>query len=893
MSGEGARDDFANGVVTTTGLASGERVALGVVEVTEIPHYTVVGGATASEGDVIRAHAREVVALLNESFQTWRLMSATDERPECSLGLLWLTHEVSNQAFRAGIRLFVNVRTLAATDERAMRAAESLLSSVTAFLATCRYSWRMCGPDELAAALEDVSTDAAIAVTKEARFENLQNPVFPVCYAFDRLQESTDNLARVVEFLSEHPGCALSVQLVPATLSLQESAALDRAAQSLDALARGISTHGVGNLSYALAAAPAETYRYYAERKSSPLFLASVLALGSEEDATMLASRVTGRLASGVNAHAAFMTTRLAPSEVNWESNLYPLPWAVTEALELRARNSAPSTPLARLPLILAVEEAAEVFRLPVGSDYVAAGLAVNESSHRAKTYAPGVVNSGDVSLGSLASSTVGDSIGVTLSDLAKHLLVVGTPGSGKTTFLVGLLDRLWREHHIPFLVIEPAKNEYRALLRTIPDLQVFTVGKSHISPFALNPFQPPTGVRLETYKSTLRTAFAAGVSMTTPLDRVFEEALANCYSDFHWLDTSVPGEGGRTFNIQDFIACFRQTFASIGYTGDAANIGRAGEVRLRGLTRLFDTYRSIPVEDLLGRPTVIELAAVENVDEKALVIALVLLQVLAYVNANYVGTGGLRNLILLEEAHVLLDAGMGQSDAQPSLVAQGLLKRMLAEMRSYGVGVAVADQSPRKVGEDVMGLTDIKMAFRLVEGEDRRILGESVGMDDNQIRRLGRLRPGRAFAFFSRLDEPEEIAVPDYRDAHGIDVTISDAELAGLTCYWKTRQRELRPYPECELCSCCQEGCDYDRRVLARDVARRVFVRHLKTTDNSLEPLRALLARISSAVRLELDGRPLTHELLLCVKVHLWRRVRYETRIPITQAQVEHSLRR
>ena len=74
----------------------------------------------------------------------------------------------------------------------------------------------------------------------------------------------------------------------------------------------------------------------------------------------------------------------------------------------------------------------------------------------------------------------------ITQKDLAKHMLVVGTPGSGKTTFSVGLLDRLWKEHKIPFLVIEPAKNEYRALVQSIPELQVFTPGKNFISPFVL-----------------------------------------------------------------------------------------------------------------------------------------------------------------------------------------------------------------------------------------------------------------------------------------------------------------------------------------------------------------------------------------------------------------------
>ena len=60
--------------------------------------------------------------------------------------------------------------------------------------------------------------------------------------------------------------------------------------------------------------------------------------------------------------------------------------------------------------------------------------------------------------------------------------------------------------------------------------------------------------------------------------------------------------------------------------------------VRLNSLENLFDNYFSIPVEDLLTKPTVIELAAIENSDQKALLISLLLLSILAYVNSNYVG---------------------------------------------------------------------------------------------------------------------------------------------------------------------------------------------------------------------------------------------------------------
>lgn len=474
-------------------------------------------------------------------------------------------------------------------------------------------------------------------------------------------------------------------------------------------------------------------------------------------------------------------------------------------------------------------------------------------------------------------------------------MLVVGTPGSGKTTFSVSLLDRLWKDHNIPFLVIEPAKNEYRALVQSIPELQVFTPGKNFISPFVFNPFVPPKNVKLETYKSTLKTAFAAGVSMSTPLDKIFEESINNCYSDFRWLDTYTVDDKGKIFNISDFIKCFQQTFDEIGYTGDAKNIGRAGVVRLNSLVNLFDNYFSIPIEDILQKPTIIELAAIENSDQKALIIALLLLSILAYVNANYIGEGGLKNVILLEEAHVLLDAdtNAGQGDANPSAIAQGLVKRMLAEIRSYGVGLIIADQSPRKVSTDVVALTDMKMIFRLVESVDKQIIGDSTNMTDVQVQRMAKLKPGEAFLFFNKLEEPEEVITPDYRLENNISITLSDDGIRALSTYWNNKAEKLRPYPECQCVACCSKTCDYARRILAREVARRIFVKNFRSDTKDFEILKKVFRRISQMIQAELNDEEFTPELLSCVKVHLWRRIKYGTKIQIRDTQIENSLRK
>ena len=382
---------------------------------------------------------------------------------------------------------------------------------------------------------------------------------------------------------------------------------------------------------------------------------------------------------------------------------------------------------------------------------------------------------------------------------------------------------------------------------------------------------------------------------MTTPLDKIFEEAINNCYSDFRWLDNYTMADKGQIFNITDFIKCFKNTFDEIGYTGDAKNIGRAGVVRLKSLENLFDNYFSIPIQDLLQKPTIIELAAIENSDQKALIISLLLLSILAYVNANYVGDGGLKNVILLEEAHVLLDASsnVGQGDANPSAIAQNLVKRMLAEIRSYGVGIIIADQSPRKVSTDVVALTDMKMVFRLVEATDKQIIADSMNMGDGQEQRLSRLKPGEAFLFFNKLDSPEEVVTPDYRLENNIDITLSDKDIGKLTTYWNDKKKNLRPYPECAEVFCCKECCIYERRILAKEIARRIFVKNFKSDMSDFNAIKKVFAQITKLTKYELNDEEFSPELLACVKVQLWRKIVYGTNISVNEKIIHNSLRK
>ncbi|MEY8574743.1 DUF87 domain-containing protein [Oscillospiraceae bacterium 21-37] len=883
-------------------LTNGEKIALTAIEITSVPHVSIIGDGTKPVEEIVSQYKIEFAGLLNELYQSYKTMSiSAGFSKDISFELLWKTTAVKNQPFNASVRLFIIIRTIDTNQQIATASVESLVKLYLSTLTLQKYEYRYVPYTELAGEVRQVSDGCVKALVKEEKVENLQNQLLPYCYSYDRIPISGNDLSRIVNALIDYPDCAVSMQLIPTIFEGAETAEIDRITQILETLSKGVMDQGVGNVSFALAEKHAADYHYYSESKTKPLFVFNILIYGDPTAASNISSRVFGQLSSGVDASASLKLVDLDRSEVMKDTNFYPLPWAVNEILLNKGRNNQIwssgqfSNALYRLPYIITSEEASEFFRLPIGSDRVSAGLSINESGKSSRTYATNIINAGDITVGKLRSSSKGDTIGFSLKDLAKHMLIVGTPGSGKTTFSVSLLDRLWKEHHMPFLVIEPAKNEYRALVQSIPELQVFTPGKNFISPFVFNPFVPPKNVKLETYKSTLKTAFAAAVSMSTPLDKIFEESINNCYSDFRWLDTYTVDDKGRIFNISDFVKCFQETFEEIGYTGDARNIGRAGVVRLNSLVNLFDNYFSIPIEDILQKPTIIELAAIENSDQKALIISLLLLSILAYVNSNYIGEGGLKNVILLEEAHVLLDAdtNAGQGDANPSAIAQGLVKRMLAEIRSYGVGIVIADQSPRKVGTDVVALTDMKMVFRLVESEDKQIIGDSTNMSDTQIQRMSKLKPGEAFLFFNKLDEPEEVITPDYRLENNISITLSDDGIRSLSTYWNDKADMLRPYPQCQFVSHCAHTCDYSRRILAREVARRIFVKNFKADTKDFAPVKKVFGQISKLIQDELNDEPFTPELLSCVKVHLWRRIKYGTKIPLKDIQIENSLKK
>lgn len=883
-------------------IGSGEISALQAIEITSIPDISILvenADSVVDSSEYVTKVKNSFAGLLNECFIAFKSSFRREVlMQDISLELFWYAEPVQHQTYQAKIRTFLILRAIDVDNVALRSTLESLASICKANLMANKFTFADTDEGYLDC-FRNVHSKCCNAIVKEDRVVNLQNYILPQCYSFDRLPENEQDLRSLVEAMMRSPNAALSFQLIPTFLSPEEASYLEAMSNSLDTVNKGVHDMAIGNVTNPIAERHAEVYKYYESRKYGSLFSYNILVYSDFSDLFKLSAAVGGFLDGGAEQGAVNLRTIRMENLPNLYQSVYSLPWYMNEMIAEDLYNIHPvytgaQFDVRRLSGIVTADEAGNFFRLPIGNKYISAGINVNYAKKDQKNYHKKIINDGDINVGRLKSSAGNDQLGFYLKDINKHMLIVGTTGMGKTTYSVGLLDTLWHKHGLPFLVIEPAKTEYRALIDSIPDIQIFTAGKDEISPFVFNPFVPPKGVKLKTYKSVLKSAFAAGVTMTTPLDKIFEETVNNCYSHFGWLDSYTVEDGGQIFNISDFAKEFGRTFEALGYVGEAKNIGRAGLVRLTSMINLFDNYHSIPIEDMLSKPTIVELAGVPNKDEKALLISLLLLNISAYIDNNYLGDGKLRNIILLEEAHNLLDSSDNNAEgsAQPNSAAQDLLKSMLAEKRSQGLGIIIADQSPEKVGADIIKQTNIKLGFNLVEKTDKEIFANATNMEVEQTNRMTRLIEGEAFFFMNGMTEPEELVTPDYRADHNIRTTISDSEVAQRSTYWKLQPEKLMPYPQCQLNQHCGGCCTVADRELAADVARKIFAKYFNDKSADAEQLRTLLSNLVAEANQILAGKKtLTKKLYCCIRMHFIRKVKYGTQIRISDQFIHNNL--
>lgn len=866
------------------------------INIFEITSFPSISTFSKNDNESCEKNTKEFMRMVTELHQ----LCGSDVCVE----FLWLAEDAEFQTFSSRIRIFGILRKIGTDSARVTYELDSLQNNVLVSLTALQYNVVKLELHDLdfQNVLVKVKNDCVYGIVKKEKCLSNANSLYPYYFSDVVPNRNFNNFNSIIAAMSQHKNCGISFQLFPVRWEPEELYWINEASAELSGIATGTLAQ-MQMYKDPLATEPFKVYSYYNERRNAPMFLYNILTFGEREVCASLASRITSLLQSGEEkiVTADFGCFDLSNEGICLSRDIPHYAWNVNNKLIYHYRNHQLQSmvPLAqkmfRLPYLMSAEEVVSFFKLPLHEKTMSA-LKNNQIAYSQEQFSHSVVNKDNIQFGVLVSSEANQIvIGASEKSFTKHALVVGTPGSGKTTFSVNILLQFAKKG-IPFLAIEPTKAEYRAMIDALPDLRIFTPGNNAVSPYIINPFIPPKGIRIEQYIPSLASAFKAAFSMPSPLDMIFLKAVRNCYIQYGWKDYSMYGdEDVKLFGLHEFILVFKQLLEKTNYSKEVrGNLESAGLLRLTNLieqnSNIYDTVNTVPIEDLLTAPTVIELNSIDNAEQKSLIMALLLINICVYTKHNHEGDGELKNVILIDEAHVLLGGGssnLGENSPDSQSATIKALQDMIAEIRSYGTSIIIADQSPTKVSREVVANTDIKVAFRLVQSIEKELIADSTNMDDEAKNNLSRLKPGEAYVYYSKLETPQMIMTEDIREKERIRLSVSDSEVASKSTYWDNRQELLKPYSECLYCDSCKAGCDFKVRSNAEYIANSAFEKYRSKIQNS-EVYKSCIFHMPRLMAKEFEKYTELDVLRLqqCSRIKLLRKMELELPVSMTDAE-------
>jgi hypothetical protein len=369
----------------------------------------------------------------------------------------------------------------------------------------------------------------------------------------------------------------------------------------------------------------------------------------------------------------------------------------------------------------------------------------------------------------------------VPLASLNRHVFVCGATGGGKSQTVRGLLEAASRAG-VPWLVVEPAKAEYRLMAVRLAGSGVDVVrirpGEADAVAAGLNPLEPAVdghGRRfpLQTHADLVRALFLAAFQSEEPFPQVLSAALTRVYEEAGWDlalgEPLTPGLAPGYPGLADLERAAEQVVRGIGY-GPETMADVLGFIRVRlaslrhGTTgRFLDGGHPIDFARLLRRNVVLEIEDVGDDRDKAFLMGTVLLRLVEHlrlVGLEGSPAGGLRHLTVFEEAHRLLRRPEGPEGVAAHAVE--VFAGLLAEIRAYGEGIVIAEQIPARLIGDVIKNTAVKIVHRLPAADDRDAVGATMNLSPAQSKYLVTLVPGEAAVAADGMDHPLLARMPD-----------------------------------------------------------------------------------------------------------------------------------
>ena len=348
---------------------------------------------------------------------------------------------------------------------------------------------------------------------------------------------------------------------------------------------------------------------------------------------------------------------------------------------------------------------------------------------------------------------------------LTAHLFVTGSTGSGKSNFIYGVLNKFLCCSDVKFLVIEPAKGEYKDVFGGVRGVSVYGTNPYQTELLRVNPFAFPDKIHVMEHIDRLIEILNAAWPMYAAMPAILKDAVEKTYKNLGWdLIRSTCSHDAPVYpDFHDLLKVLPEVINASAYDQEVkSNYTGSLLTRVKSLTNGY--YRTIfqkdelPSTDLFDKSCIVDISRVGSTETKSLLMGILFLKLQEYRMANPPErNSGLRHITVLEEAHNLLrktSTEQGMESANLAGKSVEMLTNAIAEMRTYGEGFVIADQAPGLLDPAVIRNTNTKVVFRLPDYDDRLLVGKAENLSEEQINELARLPTGCAAVYQNNWQE-------------------------------------------------------------------------------------------------------------------------------------------
>ena len=365
-----------------------------------------------------------------------------------------------------------------------------------------------------------------------------------------------------------------------------------------------------------------------------------------------------------------------------------------------------------------------------------------------------------EVSLGcifDLGKAYTENRVKLDVKSLTQHVFVTGSTGCGKSETIYKLINET-KQVGTKFLVIEPAKGEYK---NVFGDVNVFGTNPLIMPLLRINPFSFPTGVHVLEHIDRLTEIFNVCWPMYSAMPAVLKKAMLDAYESCGWdLRFSVNGlsRGEDVYpSFLDLFLSLEKVITESAYSEEVkSNYSGALLTRVESLTNGLNgeifSVNELSNMVLFDENCIIDLSRVGSQETKSLIMGILIMRLSEYrmTGAN-TPNSALKHLTVLEEAHnILKRVSTEQSQEGSNMAGKSveMITNAIAEMRTYGEGFVIVDQSPTSVDKAAIKNTNTKIVMRLPDEDDRKVSGKAAGMNDKQIDEIAKLPTGVAVVY-------------------------------------------------------------------------------------------------------------------------------------------------